>query len=482
MLPAIALASALLVPSRPLAVSGVPVPIPFYTRADSEFSIADTYYVAINEPGASNANNGRYPTYRGGRNGPFRDLNDARIRSLLQSSDGVRMVIRGGVYTLAEINEGGVDLPGGGTGLTLVGRGDEWHPVILTGYPGETAVLDGGERPSWDFVRRLAIGRATYNIGIRQVVSTAGRYTIVENLTIRDGFRHNVQATGQYSIIRNNTLRGAYEDSIKIVGGADYGLIQRNDIAGFASQAVDHFGGNQWIIDGNDIHDPGPDPVTDDIEANAIGTKGGVSGVLVTGNRIHDFDTNLVPAIVLGGTGNLSVFKKDPAGRLLPSASDELVTGNTIANYRGPATSVLSCRNCAIEGNTIVGAVGLSMIGLPDDQYQSVWVNGLPPSSNLTVRNNFVAGNNGNPATACKSRTTIQTGTTCYVTYIPSSREIANGFVSDGNTYYSDTPILFVYLAGGLVQARTWRQFQSDFRTDYRSSLRSLSSFQLAVR
>jgi hypothetical protein len=311
------------------------------------------------------------------------------------------------------------------------------------------------------------------------VVTTAGRYTIVQNLTIRDGFRHNLQATGEYTIFRHNTLRGAYEDSIKIVAGADYGLIQQNDIAGFASQAVDHFGGNQWIVDGNDIHDPGPDPVTNDVEANAIGTKGGVAGVLVTNNRIHDFNTNFVPAIVLGGTGNLSVFKRDASGQLLPSASDELVTANIISNYRGPATSVLSCRNCTIEGNTVAASLALAMVGVTDDQYQSVWIAGLPASSNLVIRKNVVAGTNGDPNGSCKSRATIPVGVTCYITYIPSGREVSHGFVSDGNTYYSDTVPRFVYPIGGLVQVRSWSQFQSDFRTDYTSAVKPLSMFRL---
>jgi hypothetical protein len=457
---------------------GVPTWQPFFTRPDSQFVIARTYYVAANEPGASNSNNGLYPTYLGGKNGPFRDLNDVKVRALLQGSDGVRMVIRQGVYKLAEINEGGVDLPGGGTGLTLVGSGDEYHPIILTGYPGESAVLDGGERLPWDFLLKLGQGQASYNVGIRQVVTLAGRYTIVQNLTIRDGFRHNVQATGVYAVVRNNTLIGAYEDSIKIVAGADYGLIQKNDISGFVSQAVDHFGGNQWIIDGNDMHHPGPDPVTNDVEANAIGTKGGVTGVLVTNNRIHDFNTNLVPAIVLGGTGNLEPFKKDAQGKLLHSAAEMTVRGNLIYNYRGPATNVLSCRNCTIEGNTVYSSLALSMLGVTEDQYQSEWVKGLPPSANVVIRNNAFAGNIGSPTGVCASRATIKVGTTCYVNYIPTAREVSQGFLSDGNTYYMDTQPLFVYPVGGKMQNRTLSQFQSDFRTDYSSSTWPPSYFQ----
>ena len=119
------------------------------------------------------------------------------------------------------------------------------------------------------------------------------------------------------------------------------------------------------------------------------------------------------------------------------------------------------------------------MVGLPDDQYRSVWVAGLPPSSSISIRKNVVAGSSGDPNGICKSRTTIPVGVTCYVAYIPTGREISHGFVFDGNTYYSDTVPRFVYPIGGLVQVRTWSQFQADFRTDYTSSVKPLSAFRL---
>src|SRR3989344_1215975 len=328
---------------------GIPAVLPFYTRLDSQFVISKTYYVATNQPGASNTNNGLYPTYQGGVNGPFKDLNDPVIRNLLSGSQGVKMIIRQGTYVLQEMNEGGVDSSTGGTGLTLNGSGDEFHPVILTSYPGETAILDGGENIPWDQIRRIVAGQETYNIKIRQVVNLAGQYNIVENLTIRYGFSHNIQSTAKNSVIRNNIFLGAYEDSLKVTEAVDGLSIYNNNISGFSSQAVDHFGGNNVIIENNDIHDPGLDPVTNQIEANAIGTKGGASGVLVRGNKNHDFNTNLQPAIVLGGTGTLSIFKKDASGNLLHSSSNELVTGNTIYNYRGPAISILACKNCTVE-------------------------------------------------------------------------------------------------------------------------------------
>ena len=58
---------------------------PFFTR--STFSIARTLYVATNEPGASNSNNGKFPTYRGGLDGPFKDLNSTVVRQALACSD-----------------------------------------------------------------------------------------------------------------------------------------------------------------------------------------------------------------------------------------------------------------------------------------------------------------------------------------------------------------------------------------------------------
>src|SRR3989344_8915804 len=332
--------------NQALAITESSLYIPFYSRLESQFSIAKIYYVATNEPGASNDNNGLYPTYQGGNNGPFKDLNTENIRNLLSGNQGVKMVLRQGTYYIAALG----DLsPSGNSGITLNGSGDEFHPVILTSYPGETAILDGGENIPWDQIRRIVAGQETYNIKIRQVVNLAGQYNIVENLTIRYGFRHNIQSTAKNSVIRNNIFLGAYEDSLKVTEAVDGLSIYNNNISGFSSQAVDHFGGNNVIIENNDIHDPGLDPVTNQIEANAIGTKGGASGVLVRGNKNHDFNTNLQPAIVLGGTGTLSIFKKDASGNLLHSSSNELVTGNTIYNYRGPAISILACKNCTVE-------------------------------------------------------------------------------------------------------------------------------------
>ena len=45
---------------------------------------------------------------------------------------------------------------------------------------------------------------------------------------------------------------------------------------------------------------------------------------------------------------------------------------------------------------------------------------------------------NGDPNGACKSRTTIRVGTTCYVIYIPSGREVSHGML--GVTVSRPTP------------------------------------------
>ncbi|OGE74324.1 MAG: hypothetical protein A3I07_02625 [Candidatus Doudnabacteria bacterium RIFCSPLOWO2_02_FULL_42_9] len=457
--------------NQALAITESSLYIPFYSRLESQFSIAKIYYVATNEPGASNDNNGLYPTYQGGNNGPFKDLNTENIRNLLSGNQGVKMVLRQGTYYIAALG----DLsPSGNSGITLNGSGDEFHPVILTSYPGETAILDGGENLPWDQIHRIATGQESYQIRIRQLIDVLGQNNIVENLTIRYGFRHNIQIAGRSSIIRNNTLIGVYEDSIKILSSANNVYIYNNNVYGFGSQGVDYFGGDNIIIEKNDFHDPGLDPTTDQIEANAITSKGGVNGLLIRNNQIHDFDTNLTPAIGLGsGSSAPSFHERDQFGNYLPSASNVLVVDNTIYNYRGPAFLFVSCDTCGVEGNKIYNTLGLSLIGYPQPElYFESPADQLPPSRNININNNQFAGNNGNLSSVCSSRNSIIVGMTCYVYSVATTIEL-NGFVSSNNTYYTDTPPNFVYLSN----SSSHQQFILSVNTDSSSQIRPRNEF-----
>jgi len=447
------------------------VTIPFYNRAEKDFKIKETYYVAINEPGASNDNNGLYPTYQGGVNGPFKDLNskDDRVRMLLQDkSEGVKLILRQGVYKLIPTQSTN------DSGLVLRGSGDEFHPVIITSYYGETVILDGGEKLPTDQLKRVASGKESYDIKIRQVIQLEGQYNIVENLTIRDGFRHNIVALGQYSIIRNNILEGAYEDSVKNTVTSDYGILLNNDISGFGSQGLDHFGADNWLIKGNNIHDPGIDPAGSVVAGNGIGAKGGNNNVVIIDNIIHDFDTQLDKgAIVLGGIAAAELYERNSRGQILPSVTHGIAIGNTIYNYRGPAVHFPSCHNCAFSENKIYNTVGAFRLGTnPEVRESSEDVRVTPYTNGTVIKNNHFTGNDAK----CTQENSVKLGMTCYVFYIETNED-ARGLVSENNTYYTDTPPPFVYRYNGQIQKLDHKQFIELLETDKTSRVSSRNRF-----
>jgi hypothetical protein len=456
--------------SRLLSEAEARVTLPFYLRRESEFRISKTYYVAANEPGASNDNTGLVPNHQGGRNGPFKDLNDRRIRSLLSTAEGVKMVIRQGVYRLERMGDDE-------SGLVLRGQGDEYRPVILSGYPGETAVLDGGERLPDEQLRRIAAGQEHYTIKIRQVINVEGQYNIIENLTIRYGFRHNIGTGGKYTVIRNNILEGAYEDSIKTVRGADYGFIYRNDIKGFGSQAIDHFGANNWLIKENDIHDPQSDPPTGRIEANAIGAKGRLENAVIVDNAIHDFKTRpRTSAIVAGGGGDFRRSRFDVLGfDKAPSARHIVVGRNRIYNYRGPAIGLISCDDCAAVENVVSNTLGGFMVGVLPDEAKLDLNRGLSKSHNLLIARNSFAGNHAGQD-VCRSDNDIPLGTTCF-TYFVADPESLKGSVSADNKYFSDTPPIFAVSGKDRIQILTHDRFRQLLNFDHTSVVQPLGRF-----
>jgi hypothetical protein len=85
------------------------------------------FYVATNEPGASDDNNGLYPTHRGGRDGPWRTIQHAA--DTLRQGDTAH--VREGVYFEA--------------GITFANSGEPGAPIALLNYEGETVVIDGSE-------------------------------------------------------------------------------------------------------------------------------------------------------------------------------------------------------------------------------------------------------------------------------------------------------------------------------------------------
>lgn len=445
------------------------ITLPFYTRSPNDFNISTTYYVATNEPGASNTNcDGLAPTNEGNSHCPFENFNSQNVRNKLVGASGVKMYVREGYYTINQIG-------GDETGIRLIGNGDEFTPVILSGFPGETATLDAGET----LVRADQIiaekGEITEeDVRIRQLISMDGQYEIVEHLTIKNGFRHNILVLGPYNIIRHNILIGALEDSIKVTGDAHYGSIFDNDISFHSSQAVDYFGVDNWLIKNNDIHHPNVDPVSRIVEANGIGGKGGFTNLVITGNTIHDFDSSdqLSGAIVMGGTGDLGAFKKDSEGNLKPSAAFVIATNNTIYNYKGPAVRIDYCDTCEFSNNTIYDTIGAFYIGLLPEQ--DAEFSELPDNRNTVIRNNRFAGNHLD-LSICGDVSKISLGDTCYA-YFVGNLDSIEGLVSENNTYYTSTQARFV-VADEEIDLLDHSDFKSRLNIDKSSIILPLFEF-----
>jgi hypothetical protein len=399
---------------------------PFFSR--TAFSISKTYYVAVNEPGASNSNDGRYPTYRGGVNGPFKDLTSTTLRQALSNANtGIRVYVRAGTYLAPD---GGVRIRGGGTEAT---------PAILAGYPGDPRpIIDGGECLPWATVRAIANG-LPYTPRVESLIKLDGRYDIVQDLQLQCGFRYNVLTRGQHTIVRRNIIRGGYEDAIKNIEG-DYGLVADNDISGFVSQGLDHFAADNWLVTRNVFHGPGRDPNTAGVVGNAITVKGSARNVVITRNIVNGFAT--APdqaAITLGAPASLSLLQYDTSGKVLPAAIAAVAMANVVTDFTGAAFALQSCRSCVVADNDVNRTLGLVRIGISAESRLTFADSGvLPYSSDLEVRTNDARF----ASVDCSE--SIYLGQSCYALFVVNSEE-AQDLKMDHNRYYTSSMPFFVY-------------------------------------
>lgn len=409
---------------------------PFFRR--DSFSIARTLYVATDEPGASNTNNGKYPTFRGGKNGPFKNFNASVLRqAMTSSSTGLLVLVRHGAYS---VPDGGLKLRGGGTEAT---------PVILAGYPGDArAVIDGGECLTAAKLASIAAGQP-YVPRVEVLLKIDGQYAIVQDLQLQCGFRHNVLVRGDHVITRRNVLRAAYEDSIKTIGGADFGLIADNDIAGFSSQAVDNVASNHWMITGNQIHDPAPNPMTGGHDGNAITVKGSARNVIITRNLVHTFLTTPgQSAFTLGAPSHLDSLQYDLSGNVLPAAIDVVAMGNRVEGFTGAAFAVQSCADCVVAENVVDRTLGLFRLGIAEEVRQADPDSGvLPYSVGTVVRSNRMLFRSIDCAEP------VYIGQSCYAGFIANGLEAAGLELFD-NAYFADASPWF---------ATEWGLFDFEF-------------------
>jgi hypothetical protein len=276
-----------------------------------------TYYVATNEPGADNERcDGRSPSDQGNGHCPFKDFLSARTFSLLRNVAGVRVEVRGGVYTFL------------GEGLSIQGAGNgESGRVVLTAYQNEAVVFDGRN-------------------AIREVIRLSGSFTAVERITVRNAAAYNIQVGGgaDHLIQCTRLLANMSSDSLKGVDGARRTIVRDNEFSQWDSQAIDLTAVHEWRIENNEFHDPRS------ASGNAIGAKFGSRDIVITGN--HFFNSR---GLSFGGTST-------PHGDDF-EAYNLVAERNRFENVAGPVVKFYSCSNCSFSDNeakSIGGGIVLS--------------------------------------------------------------------------------------------------------------------------
>lgn len=230
------------------------------------------FFVAAEEPGASDRNNGRYPTHRGGQDGPWLTVRHAAE----VMGPGDVTCVRAGVYIEAGITFGTTGVPG--------------SPITLAGYPGEEAILDG-------------TGVTDLLPGIW--IDSGKGYLVIEGLTIRNmpwsGIGSDPQTSAPYPglVIRDCDLYGNGWSGIDLaaaegflvegvqahdnafyglnIGASEDGLLPSTDGEVRDSAFYDHTGEEGHGLAINQGHD-----IT-------------LSGIETYGNRIHGVDISDMP-------------------------------------------------------------------------------------------------------------------------------------------------------------------------------------------
>jgi hypothetical protein len=168
------------------------------------------YYVAINEPNASDTNNGLCPTYQGGQDGPWLTITHAANTM----AAGETTYVRAGTYREA--------------GITFAQSGAPGAPIALSNYQSEEVVIDGSEGSDYYAGVAVTEGRGHYVIqglairnmpwsGIGTDEDTAEPY---RDITIRDCVLHD----NGWSGIDLAAVDGFVVENVEAYNNAFYGL------------------------------------------------------------------------------------------------------------------------------------------------------------------------------------------------------------------------------------------------------------------
>jgi len=174
------------------------------------------YYVAVNEPGASDGNNGLSPTYQGGQDGPWLTIQYAANTMMA----GDTAYVRAGTYYES--------------GIIFAHSGAPGAPITLANYQSEEVVIDGSQSTDgypgiWIVEGRghyVIQGFTIHNMDVSGIATDADTTELFQNITIRDCILHD----NGWSGIDLAAVDGFVVDNVQAYNNAYYGL----DITGSA--------------------------------------------------------------------------------------------------------------------------------------------------------------------------------------------------------------------------------------------------------
>jgi hypothetical protein len=180
------------------------------TSGRVDASAGTVYYVAVDEPGASDDNNGLSPTVQGGQNGPWLTIQHAA--STMTAGDTT--YVRGGTYYES--------------GISFAHSGAPGTPITLANYLSEEVVIDGSHAADGYPGIAVVEGRGHYVIqgftirhmdwsGIATDGDTAALY---HDITIRDCVFHD----NGWSGVELAAVDGFVIEHIEAYANAYYGL------------------------------------------------------------------------------------------------------------------------------------------------------------------------------------------------------------------------------------------------------------------
>jgi hypothetical protein len=338
------------------------------------------YYVAVDEPGASDDNNGLYPTYQGDQDGPW--LTIQRAASTMRAGDVA--YVRGGTYYEA--------------GIFFANSGEPNEPITLTNYQSEEVIIDGSQAAEAYPGVWVAEGRGHYviqgftiaNMGWSGIATDEETSAPYKDITIRDCILHD----NGWSGIDLAAVDGFVVDNVEAYDNAFYGV----NITGSADGELSAANG---IVRNSSFYNHTGD------EGHGLAINQGhdisVSDSVAYHNTIHGFDVSDWPkygelSYDITFEGNFS-YDNGVAGFAINSDSHHVVYRKNVAwrngaawAGRGPADGFYCYEGCwHVEW---YHNVSLENANSGFGVEKEIGIYGTPGDNLLVFKNNIAYNNN----------------------------------------------------------------------------------------